>query len=440
MFSGLVNNTAGSNTAICSNYHAIDYCENTRGIDNLLKIYRTSRDIITDAMLNNPQYLLDKIWTHDSPLPLDDDCKCRMGNGNRHSASICAECTNLRRIIDFRTDVNNRPFAIECGMQVGKQLMVTSIDVPRPLLLWDLKANIHARSYASQQVRQDLLNCSCVSSSNLIDMRSITGDPFTIRVLQTMMINRLFEQKNLPHSVRLHTAFICNGTGYMLNDAVNIGSFTNLKRLYGLVTTDDILSIILQLLVILTELSQVNFSHGNPTISALLFDKEPISYRYNNVHIRGQFTMKLADLWQASAKYGNYHYFPHNEAASVALQRSIFMPEIATNNNVYRLTASTIEIYQAMRHIGFPLFVGSFDFYCLFVSLMMDKNVYQTVLSNSKLNNLWTTIWQPTELPIVQQRLIAVHNEESISSSPVDIIRSLWLHCDVLSTMWPLMK
>lgn len=435
MFSGLVNN----NTS-CSNYHAIDHCDHTRGIDNLLKVYQGNCDAITDAMLNNPQYLLDNIWTHDSPLSVDDDCKCKMGYGNRHSPSICAQCTNLRRIIDLRTDVNNRPFAIECGAQVGKQLMITSIDVPKKLLLWDLKANIRARSYASQQDRQDLLNCSCVNSSTLMDIRSITGDPFTIRVLQTMMINHLLEQKNLPHSVKLHTAFICNGTGYMLNDAVNIGSFTNLNQVYGSLKADDILSIILQLLVTLTELSSINFSHGNPTINALLFDKEPISYRYNNVHVRGRFTLKLADLWQASATYGNYHYFPHNEGASVSLQRSIFMPEITMNNNLYRLTASTTEIYQAMRHIGFPLFVGSFDFYCLLISLMMNKAVYSTVLSTSKLNNLWTALWQPTELLIIQERLTSIHNDENINSSPVEIIRSLWLHCDVLSTMWSLMK
>ena len=32
---------------------------------------------------------------------------------------------------------------------------------------------------------------------------------------------------------------------------------------------------------------------------------------------------------------------------------------------LYRLTNSTIDIYNAMRHIGFPLYIGSFDFYCI---------------------------------------------------------------------------
>ena len=435
MFGGLINNTGPSN------YHDLDHCNTTRGIDKLLAVYDANNNIVTTAVAANPQCLIDNIWSSTSPLSMDDDCQCNMGYGDRHTATICSQCKNLRRIIDFRTPVDKRPFAVECGVHVGKQLMMASAPVNNPLLVWDCNASARARSYALQQ--QALLSCG---TPDIRGMQCITGDNFTMRVVHTLMINQLFAQKNLPHSVKLHTAFICNNVGYTLNDVPTIGGFSDLKQQYGAASwnIDDVRSIILQLLVTLTELTAINFSHGNPSINGLLFDTEPVSYSYNGHHIRGRFTLKLANLWQASAKYGNYHYFPHNEGANMALQRSIFMPEITTkiNNstcsavNLYRLTASTTEIYRAMRHIGFPLFVGSFDFYCLLISLMMDAAMYRAVLSDSTLSKLWTELWQSIELPIIHQRLVAVHNNINNIKQPVDLIRSLWLRCDVIQHTW----
>ena len=426
MFSKLVNST------IHSNYHAIDHCDNTRGIDNLLTIYKANRDVITNAMINDPQYLLDNIWTYDSPLSLDDSCKCKMGYGNRHSASICAECTNLRRIIDFRTDVANRPFTIECGAQVGKQLIITSTAVDRPFLIWDIKACNWVRSYVLQQQRAQS------NLTNIIDHKYVIGDAFTMEVLQTFMINRILKSLNLPHSVEMHTAFICNNTGHILTDSVTIGSFNNLKKLYGLCTADDILSIILQLLVTLTELSKVNFSHGNPTINALVFDKQPVSYKHNNMYVQGRFTVKLVNLSQSSGTYNNIVYHPYNALHNMILERSIFVPEITTSADCwYKITTSTTNIYQAICRTGLPLFVSSFDFYCLFVSLMMDKDVYQTVLSTKSLIKLWTMLWKPNDLLIVQQRLTTIHNEQIENNiDSINVIRLLWLRCDVLSTIW----
>jgi hypothetical protein len=433
-----------------SKYHSLEYCDGTLGIDNLLRICHADRDVIINTMTNNPQQLIDDIWTVDGLLASDESCKCNMGKGDRHAAAICAQCHSLRRIIDFRVPVVGRSFTIECGARTGKQLMVSQINVQNPILLWDAEASRRAQSYVLQH--QKLLSCG---TPNISGMKCIAGDNFTIRVLHTLMINKLLADKHLPHSVQLHTAFICGGVGYMLNDAPSIGSFDELRRLYACNgwSDNDVLSIVQQLLVVLTELSKVNFSHGHPTIDALLFDKEPVSYNYNGTIVSGRFTLKLANLWNASAKYGNYHYFPFNESANLTLQRSIFMPEIVTrvvangqtsgpvncSANLYRLTNLDVDIHVAMRHIGFPLFVGSFDFYCLLTALMMDQTFYNTVMTCPTLTNLWINLWQPEDLPVITQRLLQSHRSAN-SVQPVNIIKSLWLRCDVISQGWSLLK
>jgi hypothetical protein len=66
---------------------------------------------------------------------------------------------------------------------------------------------------------------------------------------------------------------------------------------------DVVRSIITQLLVILTELSSVNFSHGTPSIHAIIFTKDPISYKYDNVHVEGPLTVQITDMWNSSATF-----------------------------------------------------------------------------------------------------------------------------------------
>jgi len=135
----------------------------------------------------------------------------------------------------------------------------------------------------------------------------------------------------------------------------------------------------------------------------------------------------------------------------------MFIPEISTkvvstgsydNNNVmmYRLTNSTIEIYNAIRHIGFPLFTSSFDFYCFIVSLMCDVTFYNTVVNDERLYHLWKMMWQIDDLQVVEELLKETHNfthdQEAmdIYDSPVNIIRGKWLRCDVVKHIWSLIK
>jgi hypothetical protein len=253
-------------------------------------------------------------------------------------------------------------------------------------------------------------------------------------------------------------------------------------------------TIIIQLLVTLSELSTINFSHGTPSIHAILFTKDPISYMYNGVHVEGPITLKIGDMWNSSATFGKIHYFPKNIKSSMYIERNMFVPEIATktvsmahcydvgaiqdnNNNtpivcpatittcpdattynlcksrnvtLYRLTNSTLEIYSAMRHIGFPLYVGSFDFYCFMVSLMCDKSFYDAVIKDDKLYRLWSMMWLIDDLPNIERLIKETHDIEARGETPtsnraasnavINIIRGAWLRCDITRFLWSLIK
>ena len=96
-----------------------------------------------------------------------------------------------------------------------------------------------------------------------------------------------------------------------------------------------------------------------------------------------------------------------------------------------------------MRHIGFPLYVGSFDFYCFMVSLMCDKSFYYGLYNDPKLHRLWSMMWLSEDLERIENDIKKVHDEtytKSDNNRIVDIIRGAWLRCDIIPFIWNLIK
>lgn len=448
------------------NYHNIDCCEWTRGVDTLLNHYHKNREYIISLMKNNPKLLIDIIWTRNGPLGIDNDCQCQMGKGNRRSPFACAQCKNLQRLIDFRMGGAEKAVQLECGQHAGKNIIVTSTEVLHPFLHWDDEATQRAQSYIQQY--HNLTMCGTPSTS----FRCMVGDSFTIRTLVLWMIASQFAEKGLPHCPNLYSVFICRNTGYSVYEMPDIGPLSELHKYsyyhdtynQGSLQASIVRSIIMQLIVMLNELTTLNFSHGTPSINGLIFTSEPVSYLYDGVPIQGEVTVQISDLWNASATLNGVHFFPKNLETAIHLERNIFIPEIATKSvsmaycelkdevkdvckpnsiNMYRLTTTTMEIYSAIRHIGFPLYAGSFDLYCFMVSLMCDPHFYTTVINHDSLYRLWSMMWLREDLEVVEQAIVEMHKNDNIKNNAlvvIDIIRGKWLRCDIIKHLWSLIK
>lgn len=482
----------GSQTQPQGKYHDFACCESTRGVDTLLAHYTQDRERILQLMRENTDELIKIIWNPESPLAVDNDCQCQMGQGEIRSPFSCAQCKNLRRLIDFRMGGVDRPFELECGTQAGKVLIVTKSEISNTFLNVDFDAQRRARMYVQQY--HSLTMCG---TPDVSDMKCISGDRFTIRTLIIFMLDKIFRDKRLPHIPHMHTAFICRDVGYSVFDNPSIGTISELHKIaeYHDTATTALTalkasitkSLILQLLVIFSELSNVNFSHGTPSIHGLIFTKDPVSYAYDGVTVAGPITLQITDLTNASATFNNTHYYAKNVQDS--LYESMFVPDIQTkraamahchalgvvdkiqpiscpstlatcpdattydvcntqNALFYRLTANTMTVYNAIRHIGFPLYVGSFDFYAFMVALMCDKPFYLSVLQNPELYRLWSMMWLTEDITNVETKIREYHgiaetgdyNKRAQAGFVVDIIRGAWLRCDIVKYMWSLMK
>jgi hypothetical protein len=443
------------------NYHNIDCCEQTRGIDILLNHYENNRDYVVSLMKTNPKLLIDIIWTRTGPLGIDNECQCQMGNGDRRSPFACAQCKNLQRLIDFRMGGAEKAVQLECGQHAGKNIIVTKTEVLHPFLQWDDEATQRAKSYLQQY--HSLTMCGTPSTP----LSCVIGDSFTIRTLVLWLIRSQFAEVGLPHCPNLYSVFVCRNTGYSIYEMPNIGPLSELNKYYqGVFNYTTVRTIIVQLIVMLNELTKINFSHGTPSINGLLFTDEPVSYLYDGVPVQGPITVQISDLWNASASFNGVHFFPKNLQTSIHLERNIFIPEIATKTvsmayceentnldvckpnsiNMYRLTTVTMEIYSAIRHIGFPLYSGSFDLYCFMVSLMCNPTFYDTIINHENLYRLWSMMWLHDDLKSVERAIVETHkiidNHKMTNNAMVviDIIRGRWLRCDIIKYLWSLIK
>lgn len=432
------------------NYNKIDSCEFTRGIDNLLKNYELDNKILIDLIKTNPDGLID-LWTKRILFKIDNKCECQLGQLKERSKFSCAECTNLSRIVDFRDNCINKPFEIECGTRTGQKLVIVDRILSKLYLNKDPAATDKSKLYSLQY--PELLTCGTDIANRTSTIR---GDSFTIGTLVSLMIYDIFKNKKLPHISQVHTSFVCSDKGFALIESPSIGMITSAEILNHV----DVKSIIQQLLVSLIELSKLNFSHGAPNIRNLFLDKKPFSYRYDNINIKGNITLKLGNFWNSSATFSSTHYFSKNVANDINLEKAFFKPEILTKltsmaycsnksndedclpDNIlfYRLTTPTIDIYNTMRHIGFPLYVGSFDFYCFMVSLMCYDKFYNIVYDDSFLYKFWTMMWLKQDLELLEKSLREIHLANDFEHNPVNLIKGLWLRCDILDFTWGLLR
>lgn len=441
--------------------------KNCGNVDDLLNQYESQKKNIIKCLLLKPEEFVDKAWKYDGYLLSDSECRCRMGQGVISSPFSCYNCRNLSRLIDLKSELIDAPFQIEYGDREGLTLVVEKLGIVSPKLFWDENSVNEAIKYLN---RYKMLS-SCGTPKDITSMRSLRGDTFTIQILIRWLVEKIFEKKSMPHILKSHTSFICSDYGYNLQEHPGIGSFKKLCAIKEMLVEDKLQptitrGIILQLLSILKTLSSYNFSHGNPSFKSLSFSRESVDYETNNLNIASPITLYISNFSCSSIMAKNIHFSSKTAQSDIYLKKASFTPDITVkssanahcdigNNyqndknvcdmsnkktNYYKLTNDTLDVYTSMRHIGFPLFVGSFDFYCFIVSLMCCKKFYDSVYSDEKLRKFWHMLWTIDDILILEEKFNYIHENEDIenyqSTISYDLIKGLWLRCNILDYSW----
>lgn len=81
---------------------------------------------------------------------------------------------------------------------------------------------------------------------------------------------------------------------------------------------------------------------------------------------------------------------------------------------------------------------------------MCDKSFFDAVTKNEKLYRLWSMMWLIDDLPNIERLIKEAHDIEARGETPtsnraasniaINIIRGVWLRCDIIRYIWSLIK
>ena len=487
-----------------ANIHGIAYLRNCMNVDNMMFQFKKDRDYIISTLEGNIDRLIIDLWTPASPVCFDEKCLFNMGrteqiytleeriegktvvNESVLNYYTCPQCTNMKRLVDFRQTEIGTPFFIECGDLAGEQLVITETYIDKLYILKESPPAAVERILANPYINS-LKRCSagCSDSSvcnvkNIIDYIGL--DPFSNNMLINWYLNNKLSELDIPNVIAMHTAYVCSSKGYSLYEYPNIGRIRHLQEHPELLehmgrpsptaTADDkvpiskdvVKGIIMQLFAVLHALKVYDFSHGGPSSRSILLKNSVCSYMYDGVHVECPITIKLCDLYHAGITVGNKRLYNKSVIADEELLKKPFKPiidtatitpfsfdrsgDISETITIYRLKdpqkhLQESVIYLYLKYLGLPLYQSSFDAYGFMISLMADRAFYTTLMNDESCYLLWRSMWLPEEFETIQDRILKLHQSPDPVTRVDKVIRvlaGLGLRCDMIEYGWDMIK
>lgn len=415
-------------------HHSTYNCFDNKAFTNMLDVWKKEKAQIYSLISNNSDDLIKNLWSNNSILLYDKKCCVKMGLGDVNSNYACSNCRKFDRFLKLDDNVEQN-FTIPCSASL-KNYVISKNDISHLNLKEDLESKRRMDNYLT--FYPELLSCG--TSTNL--KKIITGDSFTISHIVHTGVSTIFEKESLPHITPIYTGFVCGSNGCnLISTSGTINSLITKKK-YRYENDESILSpsltysILKQLVVMYCELKKINFSHGNPIIDNLEFNEEPVSYKYKNVTIISDITLKMKNFETSSATFGNNHYYPESHNPKLWVQTGLFTPKIninktACNNAYYTFDDNDFGVIYTLKHIGFPIFVGSLDLYVFIIDLMRVYEFHYSLMADAQCKKFWDTLWLSSEdNELVLDRIL------NTNLSSYSILKGIKLKCELTNHLF----
>ncbi len=265
-------------------------------------------------------------------------------------------------------------------------------------------------------------------------------------------MERILTQEGLPCRPTFKWAYSCSGNTRFVEQPVS--------STLEICSREKALGILIQLTDALRALGSRDFIHGEASVKALGFLDQEVTLRAgSSSSFRSPVTLTLSPSVRSSIRTpagDRVHYssgvksFPEVfpvEAIDLWMGklpvgsscRATTIPQIATPC-LAELSSSMVVGYRIGKYrddfsvltgeMGVSLFPGSFDF-CLFLLGLMSIQVFaDTVFADSRLYELWVSLWRPSELEKI--RVLIQSSRLSTFDQLLEATCGLTLRCDAL--------
>ena len=400
--------------------------------DSIFQKYQKQRDDIVEKLKN--QNL--KKW-EDLDLKYDRHCRFNLGSYSETLKTdiICQGCKEIGLLVDL-TDENiiGKPFDIKYGEFEGRSLVVEMEKDVIPKLQY--QENISSNLEYLFKYFTEFQACD---SSLSLDTKFLALDQFTNKVLINYVLGEIIPE----NIVMIENAFICGKDGFLVSEVPGIGGIGGLFQfpeffVQKYFSGSVIRGVLVQLCDILGKLGEYNFCHNNGIMDSLRFE-----------YTEDGLLVQLSGLEYASLNVGGLRIYNKSGISSLYIKDVPFIPDIKINQSIYKKecgkkngegntykvnTESAKQILQ-LRRLGIPIFNTSFDLYCFLISLCVQPEFYQGIMSDLGLRGIFESIWTPKDYKIITERLKVKHLEENYNleiERIVEIFSGVTLRCGFL--------
>lgn len=249
---------------------------------------------------------------------------------------------------------------------------------------------------------------------------------------------------------------------YQCNNEINIIEEELDNFSYKLINEENIINFIKQLLSIIHFLNRYNFTHGKALIDLLKIDYKPCDYKYNNIEIKCDFTIRfipsINSCFSTISNDGkNIRLFNKSDVINIDLFKDIeIIPNLLnienSNCESCNINNKLLNEYSNRRYmtyrinnsystytnsLGIPLFHSSFDLYSFLISLLSNKNIYEIFMNNNILVNWLKDLFLPSQYLNLIIDLEKLHLIENISYQLIiNLLSKYHLRCNSLKLSW----
>jgi hypothetical protein len=318
-----------------------------------------------------------------------------------------------------------------------------------------------------------------------LDSIYVGCDKFSIETLMAILVQYLMSDFPVQSYISYQGASLCQDkiapvrpdapayTGIHLMEYADLGRLDHFNRSIGdgiyhqwerktlvdsseelidVVKPSVLMEIMKQLILTFFHLSiRAGFTHRHLIVSKILLSSQPAEGLYFSIPMNLPFTVKISDFDKVglSLPLGpeeKIHRF-YNRHPITDVYLNIPRPpyKFITGRDIDQGKSKEYYVlpqyfkasnYERIRMMGVP-FYPQFDLYTLLVSLMMTPSFYYSIIGQPQLEALWSSLWFPKDLQMINQRLRLFIGKEKPPTMDhvIEFLTNTRLKCDPLSDL-----
>ena len=374
----------------------IDDIDNLRSSDQIFSSFLEHKRRVIDALLFNINDVnVNNISHTDQSCRFYDYVNSRPNSQTASKFYKCESCIKLDRIIYLDGKFNTNIIRIKAGRFTGKEYVI-DCSRKRPRFINNIGTD------DKLEVNDVYSSCEVSSTKDEFESNMYETDSYTGKIIVNLMAGNELKKYMCPGINPIVYSFICQKSACIISEnTVNLDEFEwDSRKVKGAMK---------HLTFTLDILKSVNFSIGKiPNLITGNYNQ--CNYEYSGNRVDSEITLMLNNFDMTSITIGeqNNRVMSRNYIGEYSMIQSTFdnishkIQEIE-GELTYKLDSSIY--FDIIKSRGVPLYKSSINIYICFLYLMSHRKIFDIVINEPHLENIWKSMFIADEYDSITNSL-----------------------------------